>query len=89
MRYLHDTSVSLKKDDALLIAQHLIQEALEGDEVSLNLCLKYPDQQGEAPRLTLNTSLLSIGGMKITWGMIEGREIWDTEETNQQERESV
>jgi len=77
MRYLHDTTVHLSKDDALLIAQHLIQEALENDKVSLNLCLKYPDQQGDAPRLTLNTSLLSIGGIKITWGMIEGCEIYD------------
>lgn len=76
MKYLHDTTAHLSKDNALLLAQYLIQGALEGDTVSLNVYLKYPIVQGAAPKMVLNTPLLSIE-TKAVWALVEGCEIYD------------
>jgi hypothetical protein len=60
-----------------MLVQYLIQETLENEEVSMNLCLKYPEGHEEMPRLTLSTSLLLMSGLKISWAEVEGRLIFD------------
>ncbi len=78
MRYIHDTTVHLTKEEALTLAQYLIKESLDEDFVRLNLEMKYPLEKDSAPRLTFNTAFLSIEA-KTVWAMVDGSEIYDSE----------
>lgn len=76
MKYAHDTTLRLYPNEALLLAQDLINGAMKGEAVRLNLYLKYPQTEGNQPKFIVNSDTLSLE-VGAVWAIVDGHEIYD------------